>query len=57
MMRSSTPSGYTQTLICATHGALYERATGVCVGRRGCGASLEAVAVREHDGGVYCVED
>ena len=56
-MRPSTPSGYTQTLICATHGALYERATGVCVGRPGCGASPAAVAVREHDGGVYRGED
>lgn len=44
-------------LICATHGALYEPASGVCVDGPCCGASLAVVAVREHDGGVYCGED
>jgi nitrite reductase/ring-hydroxylating ferredoxin subunit len=56
-MSSSTPSGYTQVLICATHGALYEPANGACVDGPCCGASVATVAVHEHDGGVYCGED
>jgi nitrite reductase/ring-hydroxylating ferredoxin subunit len=48
---------YSEPLICATHGAVYEPASGVCVDGPCCGASLAAVAVRKHDDGVYCGED
>jgi nitrite reductase/ring-hydroxylating ferredoxin subunit len=43
-------------LICATHGALYEPATGRCVGGRCNGKGLEPLAVLEHGGSVYFLE-
>ncbi|HTS20220.1 MAG TPA: Rieske 2Fe-2S domain-containing protein [Casimicrobiaceae bacterium] len=43
-------------LICATHGALYQPDTGLCVDGPCRGACLPRVAVRERDGGVYCSE-
>lgn len=44
-------------LVCATHGALYEPHTGLCVEGPCRGARLATVAVRERDGAVYCSED
>jgi nitrite reductase/ring-hydroxylating ferredoxin subunit len=44
-------------LVCATHGARYEPASGVCVDGPCVGARLGTVAVRERDGSVYCAED
>jgi nitrite reductase/ring-hydroxylating ferredoxin subunit len=44
-------------LICATHGALYEPDTGLCIDGPCRGASLAAVAISEHDGAIYCSED
>ena len=43
-------------LICATHGALYEPESGVCIAGPCRGARLARVAVREHDGCIYWVE-
>ena len=43
-------------LICATHGALYDPATGACLGGRCEGRGLAAVAVAERDGNIYCEE-
>jgi nitrite reductase/ring-hydroxylating ferredoxin subunit len=43
-------------LICATHGALYDPATGACRGGRCEGRGLDAVAVVERDGNIYCEE-
>jgi nitrite reductase/ring-hydroxylating ferredoxin subunit len=40
-------------IICATHGALYEPATGRCVAGPCRGATLEALEVFELDGNVY----
>lgn len=40
-------------LICATHGALYEPVTGLCIAGPCRGASLVPVAIREHDGSVW----
>ena len=42
-------------IVCATHGALFEPATGLCVAGPCRGASLEAIAVRE-DGGFVVAE-
>lgn len=42
-----------QRLVCATHGALYDPATGLCIAGPCRGASLVALAVRETDGGVW----
>ena len=42
-------------LICATHGALYDPATGACNSGRCAGRALTAVAVEERDGRVYLV--
>jgi len=39
-------------LVCATHGALFEPATGYCVAGPCCGASLERLPTREDDGEV-----
>jgi nitrite reductase/ring-hydroxylating ferredoxin subunit len=44
-------------LICATHGAMYEPDSGVCIDGPCRGARLAPVAVCERDGGVYCTED
>ncbi|HEX5125338.1 MAG TPA: Rieske 2Fe-2S domain-containing protein [Rhodocyclaceae bacterium] len=40
-------------LICATHGALYEPATGECVDGPCRGAHLYAIAIEECDGNIY----
>jgi nitrite reductase/ring-hydroxylating ferredoxin subunit len=40
-------------LVCATHGALYDPASGVCVSGPCRGAALAAVPVREADGAVW----
>lgn len=40
-------------LICATHGALYDPASGACRGGRCNGVGLEPIAVVERDGGIY----
>ena len=44
-------------LICATHGALYEPDTGLCIEGPCRGARLSSVAVSERDGAIYCSED
>ena len=44
-------------LVCATHGALYQPDSGVCVEGPCRGARLSRVAVRERDGAVYCSEE
>jgi nitrite reductase/ring-hydroxylating ferredoxin subunit len=41
-------------LICATHGALYEPDSGLCIDGPCRGARLAPVAVGERDGAVYC---
>ena len=43
-------------LVCATHGALYDPASGVCVGGPCRGAALKAVPVREANGAVWLAE-
>lgn len=43
-------------LICATHGALYDPATGNCVGGRCNGRGLVPLEVTEHGGSVYLLE-
>lgn len=40
-------------LVCATHGALYDPATGDCLGGRCQGRGLVPLPVREHEGRVY----
>jgi nitrite reductase/ring-hydroxylating ferredoxin subunit len=40
-------------LICATHGARFEAASGLCVGGACKGAALERVAIDVRDGGVF----
>lgn len=42
-------------LVCATHGALYDPASGACLGGRCNGIGLTAIPVIERDGGVYLV--
>ncbi|HET9763536.1 MAG TPA: Rieske 2Fe-2S domain-containing protein [Casimicrobiaceae bacterium] len=44
-------------LVCATHGALYQPDSGVCVDGPCRGARLTPVAVRERDGAIYCSEE
>jgi nitrite reductase/ring-hydroxylating ferredoxin subunit len=43
-------------LICATHGALYDPATGQCVGGRCNGRGLVPLPMTEHGGSVYLLE-
>ncbi len=43
-------------LICATHGAIYDPATGHCAGGPCRGGGLVRVDVIERDGGVYLVD-
>ena len=43
-------------LICATHGALYDPATGRCVGGRCNGRGLTPLAVTEREGTVFLLE-
>lgn len=42
-----------QYLVCATHGALYDPATGVCAGGRCNGVGLVPIPVTERDGGIF----
>jgi len=44
-------------LVCASHGALYEPATGVCVAGPCRGARLAKVEVCERDGDILCMGD
>ena len=44
-------------LICATHGAQYDPASGRCVGGRCAGRGLTPVRVVERDGQIYLTED
>ena len=44
-------------LICATHGALYDPASGACMLGRCNGRGLQVVAVWEHDGNVYLKQE
>ena len=44
-------------LVCATHGALYEPDSGICVAGPCRGARLKAVMLAEDHGGIYCIED
>jgi nitrite reductase/ring-hydroxylating ferredoxin subunit len=43
-------------LICSTHGALYDPATGRCISGRCAGRGLIALALTEHDGHLYLTE-
>ena len=43
-------------LVCATHGALYDPANGVCVGGPCRGAALTEILVREADGALWLAE-
>jgi nitrite reductase/ring-hydroxylating ferredoxin subunit len=43
-------------LICSSHGALYDPATGACLGGPCSGGGLEKLAVEEHDGEVRLKE-
>lgn len=45
-----------QHLICATHGALYDPATGACIQGPCRGGKLVSLAVHERDGGVWLAE-
>ena len=44
-------------LVCATHGALFQPATGLCVAGPCRGASLEALRMREDNGRVMLLND
>lgn len=44
-------------LICATHGALYDPATGNCLDGRCDGQGLVALAVEERDGEVFLIQE
>lgn len=44
-------------LICATHGALYDPASGRCLGGRCNGKGLVALQVSENDGQVFLIEE
>ena len=44
-------------LVCATHGALYEPDSGLCVDGPCRGARLAGVAVIERNGAIYCSEE
>jgi nitrite reductase/ring-hydroxylating ferredoxin subunit len=44
-------------LVCSTHGALFEPASGFCVAGPCRGASLEALQVREQGGHVFLLND
>lgn len=43
-------------LVCSTHGALYDPASGQCVGGRCAGRGLVPVPVVERDGNIYLME-
>ena len=44
-------------LVCSTHGAIFEPATGFCVAGPCRGASLEPLQVREQGGAVFLLND
>lgn len=44
-------------LLCSTHGALYDPATGTCVGGRCNGRGLAPLAVEERSGGIFVMEE
>lgn len=44
-------------LLCSTHGALYDPATGACIGGRCNGRGLAPLAVEERSGGIYLMEE
>ena len=44
-------------LICSTHGALYDPASGACLGGRCAGRGLTALDVFERDGHIYYCEE
>ena len=44
-------------LMCATHGAIYEPDSGLCVGGPCHGARLAPVKICERDGSVFCADD
>jgi len=44
-------------LVCSTHGAIFEPATGFCVAGPCRGASLEPLQVREHGGAIFLLND
>jgi nitrite reductase/ring-hydroxylating ferredoxin subunit len=44
-------------LLCATHGALYDPASGRCLGGRCEGRGLTPVAIEERDGTIYLLSD
>jgi nitrite reductase/ring-hydroxylating ferredoxin subunit len=44
-------------LMCSSHGATYDPATGICVAGPCKGACLSPVAVSERDGDVHCSEE
>lgn len=43
-------------LICSTHGALYDPASGACIGGQCNGRGLTPIAVEERDGHIYIVQ-
>jgi len=45
-----------QFLVCATHGALYEPASGACLAGPCQGAALVPLLLQEHDGAVWLAE-
>lgn len=44
-------------LICATHGALFDPATGACLGGRCNGRGLDALRMVEENGDVYLIQE
>jgi nitrite reductase/ring-hydroxylating ferredoxin subunit len=44
-------------LICSTHGALYDPASGRCVGGRCAGRGLKSLPVVEREGHIYLLEE
>lgn len=44
-------------LLCATHGALYDPATGACLGGRCNGRGLVVLPIEERDGHIYLIEE
>jgi len=44
-------------LVCATHGALYDPASGACLGGRCNGRGLVGLPIEEHDGHIYLIEE
>jgi len=44
-------------LVCATHGALYDPASGKCLGGRCNGRGLVALPVEERDGQLFLIEE